>query len=217
MKLLSLVLIVAATSVPAFAVAGPSTGCAQVEVVGARGTNEAMGFGYLLTPIVNDIVSSTSKTVDTYPLPYPASDNYVSSEQTGVSDLQSFLTSQATTCPNQLIVLLGYSQGAQVVGDVLAGKLAASIQSRIIAVTDFGDPLFNSRETFDVGTYRVGVNGVLGARSSGALSLFSRAIQNYCNGNDGICQAGQSIIGHLQYQNTAAAAAETFILDKIGR
>ena len=217
LKSMVFTLAASAVTLPSLAVTAPSTGCAQVEVIGARGTGEPSGLGYLLTPIASAIQSGSTKTVGTYAVPYPASYDYESSEQTGVSDVENYLKSESQSCPNQTFVLLGYSQGAQVVNDALASGVLNSISSRIVAVAVYGDPTFNSAESFDQGTYKKGVNGVLGARKTGSLKTFASDLQSYCNGDDGICQAGQSIAGHLEYQQTAASISEQFVLGKIGR
>ncbi|KAF5857737.1 hypothetical protein ETB97_005372 [Aspergillus alliaceus] len=55
---------------------------------------------------------------------YPATwDNppYSISEGQGVNETRRMLEEYTSTCPNSDIVLLGYSQGAQVVADVLCG------------------------------------------------------------------------------------------------
>ena len=202
------------SAVPALAATAPSGSCAAVEVIGARGTGEPSGFGYLLTPIAQDIQNSSTKTVGLYPLPYPASGDYQTSESTGVSDLQNYLKSEAKACPAQSFVLLGYSQGAQVVGDVIASGLANPQMSQIVSVTLFGNPRFNSAEKFDLSTYKVGVNGILTARPTGSFSGYAGKVQDYCHGNDGICQSGQSLYGHLTYSSNASQA-EGFVLDKL--
>ncbi|MGO4341527.1 hypothetical protein [Pedococcus sp. 2YAF34] len=46
------------------------------------------------------------------------------------------------------------------------------------------DPRFNSREPFDAGTFQVGRNGLLGARSPGNLSAVSDRLKSWCDAKD---------------------------------
>lgn len=99
------------------------------------------------------------------------------------------------------------------VNDALASGVLNSISTRIVAGAVDGDPTFNSAETFDRGSYRKGVNGVLGVRKTGALKTYVADLQSYCNSV--MRQAGQSIAGHLEYQTTAASISEQFVLGRI--
>lgn len=216
-NLLRCALAIAALCSPLLASAStpPTNSCAQVMLIGARGTGEPQGFGYLLGPIVSQVQSAARPTVSTYALPYPASADFYNSEMQGIIKLEQYLAAQSQACPAQRFVLLGYSQGAQVMGYAMQSPTLTQLASRISAITFFGDPNFNPTELYDAGSYNHRVAGIAGARANGALSLYAPHIRNYCNGNDGICQTGQALIGHLQYQYTAAGIAENYILSKI--
>lgn len=67
------------------------------------------------------------------------SNDYGKSVDAGVGELQSYLTQRHAKCPDARIILGGYSQGAQVIGQTLP-KLSAGVQSRIDFVALFGDP-----------------------------------------------------------------------------
>ncbi len=59
----------------------------------------------------------------------------------GKQELVGYVKDQIALCPNQLIVLGGYSQGAQVVGESLF-EFTPEERARINAVALFGDPKF---------------------------------------------------------------------------
>lgn len=60
--------------------------------------------------------------VDLAETPYPAElDPYASSEQDGVGNLTALVLAYTTCCPGVPLVLMGYSQGAQVTADFLCG------------------------------------------------------------------------------------------------
>ena len=205
--------VTAGTAVPAAAAPAPSSGCAQVETIAVRGTSEPQGGGSIAGPLASALQSQLVQTVQTYNLVYPASFNYTSSVQQGISALRSRLQSTSTSCPNIRFVLIGYSQGAQVVGDTLAsGSVPAA--NRIGAVTVFGDPTFNSAEPFDVGTFQPGRNG-LAPRRTGALRTFAGVIASYCRVDDNICQRGASGNGHLRYSGDRQAAVD-FVAGELG-
>ena len=55
---------------------------------------------------------------------------YAASRDAGIGELDAYLSDRAATCPNEVYVLAGWSQGAHVIGDALA-PLSASIQARV--------------------------------------------------------------------------------------
>ena len=115
-----------AVSVAANPIPAPTTDCAAVHVISARGSTEAPGEGKIGT-IVDVIVSSSTQTVSREAVDYPADIwDYPISEALGVNALKTVLKAKAAACPTTKIVLTGYSQGGQVVGDVLADKATGS-------------------------------------------------------------------------------------------
>src|SRR6185437_6515933 len=104
------------------AVPAPSSGCAAVNIITARASTEAQGEG-ITGSLVTQIVNSSTQTVSREAVVYPATlTNYTSSESQGVTNAEQELTTAVQNCPNQKEVLLGYSQGAQVSMDVIAGN-----------------------------------------------------------------------------------------------
>lgn len=95
-------------------------GCADIEIIGARGTTERPGMGRILGPVAEELTTELTAMVLTTPLNYPASPNYANSVRTGVANLRAELEDVAANCPDTEVILMGYSQGADVVGDLLA-------------------------------------------------------------------------------------------------
>ena len=96
-------------------------GCPSgVHIIAARGSTEAPGEGKLQElsdDIGAQIPGSTNEAVI-----YPATLlPYESSEETGVTDMTQLITNFVAKCPSAQIILTGFSQGAQIVGDVLGG------------------------------------------------------------------------------------------------
>lgn len=82
---------------------------------------------------------------------YPATlTNYISSEAAGARQMKADLESYVARCPSTKIVLMGYSQGAQILGDtLLSGSPAVS---RVFAAVQFGDPTHRVGLTINKGT-----------------------------------------------------------------
>lgn len=94
----------------------------------ARASTEAPGegiIGAVATKVQQTVPGSDSEAVE-----YPATlTNYQSSEASGVAGMLSLIQSYTTKCPNSKIALLGYSQGAQVAGDVMCGTSEAGFNA----------------------------------------------------------------------------------------
>ncbi|MFI5838738.1 cutinase family protein [Catenuloplanes sp. NPDC051500] len=179
----------------AFAAVAPGNACADVEIIGARGTTERPGLGIVLTPLADRMTREIPETVRTTALDYPANFNYTASVRAGVAELKDDLAATAAECEDTRFVLMGYSQGADVVGDTLAG-LDDELAGKVASVLLFGDPSFTRGEDFNVtdGTRQ----GVF-PRGAGRLDEFADRIQSYCNRNDRFCQSGTSLAAHLNY------------------
>ena len=92
------------------AVPAPTSPCAPVHIIAARGSNEAPGpgsFGAIVTGVQNQ----SKQQVSTSSVSYVATlTNYASSSANGTAALTLQLTAQVNQCPGQKIVLIGYSQ-----------------------------------------------------------------------------------------------------------
>jgi acetylxylan esterase len=214
-------------SVPASATAVSSDNpCAAVHITAARATGEAPGAG-IIGALVTLVQNGSHQTVSTSSVNYPAALlTYANSTAQGDSALKSMLQSQETTCPNQKQVLVGYSQGAQLVGDVLGGggggvlgatsaPVTAAVAGKVVAVIQMGDPRHLPNQSFNVGTGS-GATGLFPRGANQSLAPFAAKIQSYCDTGDPFCAGGANIAVHLNYTDKYDNAAESFILGKIG-
>jgi cutinase len=128
--------------------------CASVEVVFARGTNEAPGVGATGQALVDALNTRLpGKTVDVYGVNYPASLDFGRAAD-GIVDASNRIQTIAASCPTTKIVLGGYSQGAAVAGYTttdavpagfalpagITGPMSPAIASHVAAVVLFGTP-----------------------------------------------------------------------------
>ncbi len=184
--------------------------CSRILVVTARGTGEPEK-RQLLGPVVRAIADARPDQTQQFDLDYPADTDVKEGGTYGARLLIDTLNVQAETCPEQEFVLLGYSQGALVIGDALSGpefrlvgtrvgELGAEAQGRILAIVFYGNPRFMGSEDYDYGSYSEWVNGLL-PRPEGSLKTYADRMRDYCVGNDFVCQRSLELEdeGHIAY------------------
>lgn len=147
-------IVVGALAGPIASAGAADDGCSDVEVVFARGTNEAPGIGATGQAFVDALTAQLpGKSVDVYAVNYPASLNFGQAVD-GIADASNRIQSTAASCPATEIVLGGYSQGAAVAGYTttssvpaefalpagISGPMPASVASHVAAVALFGTP-----------------------------------------------------------------------------
>lgn len=130
------------------------------------------------------------------------------------------------------LVLMGYSQGAQVSADTLVGQqdaafpdnssinqpLPASTLSRVAAVVIMGDPSLVANESFHVGNAtRNGLFARKDVSNFNTAGLAART-KSYCDFNDPYCASGNLSSGlgvHLGYVKEYGSQAEDFVVNQI--
>jgi cutinase len=183
--------------------------CSDLDVVAARGTFEPGTLGLIVgDPVFSALQQKiTGKSLSSYAVNYPADLSLTSAAQ-GNADAVNHVNTQAAACPNQRFILVGYSQGANVidnsigissdgavVGSPIVATIPAAVEPKVAAVLLFGNPIRALGKSV-TGTYQ------------------SRTI-DFCANGDPICQNGGTDVGaHLGYTADAGAAA-TFAAGKV--
>lgn len=183
--------------------------CSDLDVVAARGTFEPGTLGLIVgDPVYSALQRKiTGKSLSSYAVNYPA-DLSLTSAATGNLDVVNHVNAQAAACPSQRFILVGYSQGANVVdnsigissdgavvGSPIVATIPAAVEPKVAAVLLFGNPIRALGKSV-TGTYQ------------------SRTI-DFCANGDPICQNGGTDVGaHLGYTSDADAAA-TFAAGKV--
>jgi cutinase len=182
--------------------AATAMACTDLDVVSARGTFEPGTLGFIVgDPVYSALRQKISgKSLSSYKVNYPADLSPTSAAQ-GNADLVNHVRSQAASCPNQRFVLVGYSQGANVVdnsigissagavvGSPIVATIPAALEPRVAAVLLFGNPI-----------------RAIGKSVTGVYQ--SRTI-DFCAAGDPVCESGGGDVGaHLGYRDDADAAA----------
>ena len=208
------------------AVAAPTSPCATVHVIAARGSTEPAGTG-VIGSLVTDIQSGVSATVSMQAVNYPALlFPYDQSSTAGDTAVKQELTAEVQQCPSQRIVLVGYSQGAQIIGDAIAGgggvsglgpasaPVSSSIASHVVAMIQYGDPRHMPNLSFDKGT-AVNVTGLFPRLANQSLVPFAGIIQSYCDTGDPFCAGGNNLGAHLDYTTKYNTAATAFVVSRL--
>ncbi|TID19028.1 acetyl xylan esterase II precursor [Venturia nashicola] len=147
-----------------------SVPCADLHMIVVRASREMPGYGIMgaLAQVVLDNVNgSTSEAIDYPALLVP----YDESSYAGVMATTKQLQSHVDRCPSGKVILMGYSQGAHVIGDVMCGggvgpvtdlplpslgpptpPVAAKYQENVVAMIQMGDPRFMPKKSYNVGT-----------------------------------------------------------------
>ncbi|MDD4865876.1 MAG: cutinase family protein [Mycobacterium sp.] len=128
--------------------------CPDVEVIFARGTLEPPGLGATGQAFADALTERLpGRSVDAYGVDYPASLDF-SQAADGVVDASNKVEQTAASCPNTMVVVGGYSQGAAVAAYVTAdsvppgyalpagitGPMPPNTARHVAAVVLFGKP-----------------------------------------------------------------------------
>jgi cutinase len=176
--------------------------CPDIEVVFARGTNDAAGLGNVGGAFVDSLRGKVGgRSVGAYAVNYPASFDFLAAAD-GANDASGHIQYMVNTCPNTRLVLGGYSQGAAVIDVISAvpmpvigfnSPLPPDVPDHVAAIAVFGNP-----------SAKLGlpltVSPIWGGRSI-----------DLCNGNDPICQTnGESLSAHRAYAGGPTNQAANF-------
>jgi hypothetical protein len=218
--------VAALEAAPALAVASSNSPCATVNLIVARASTEAEGDG-AIGALAKEIQESVKATVSQQAVKYPAQlFPYEPSVQAGDTAIKKQLEEEVSKCPGQRIVLLGYSQGAQIVGDALGGgggnngdgkanpPASKASTEKVIGVIQYGDPRHLPNKSYDVGT-DPGATGIFPRLSNQSIDGFAADIHSYCDTGDPYCAGGNNLNAHLKYVETYDKAANSFIVGRL--
>ena len=177
--------------------------CPDIEVVFARGTNEAPGLGLVGGAFVDQLRGKVGgRSVGAYAVNYPATYDFLAAAG-GANDASAHIQYMMGACPNTRLVLGGYSQGAAVI-DVIAAVPFPAI--------GFNSPLPPNTPDFVAGLVAFGnPSAKLGLPLTSSPVWGGRSI-DLCNGGDPVCQSnGEDVPAHSAYAGGPTNTAANFI------
>lgn len=185
----------------------PARFCAPVVLLAARGTGEnppkdtfAHGVGSRAwrtwqslaaqVGVLPSVAGRSPTAVEIAPVQYPATWGYPASRDSGRRALRSMLRRVAASCPETRVVLVGYSQGADVTNSVLLGRPPEADQ--VIGAIGYADPHFDRRWAGQgIARPRDAVfenDGAAGARRMTFDDGRPANNQQWCSPKDPVCQ-----------------------------
>ncbi|GAA1320034.1 cutinase family protein [Leucobacter albus] len=202
--------------------------CSPYLVITARGTGEPKK-KQLLGPVARAISAARPGEVERLELDYPADTEINAGATLGARTLIDTLNLQAESCPDQRTILLGYSQGALVIGDALAasdarlvgvnvGAVSEAAAESVLAVVLYGNPRFVGADPSGYGSYSPDTNGIL-PRPPGSFAGYEGRLRDYCVSDDFICQATLSMeeAGHVAYyDNGMQSDGAAYVITRLG-
>ncbi|MDB5178627.1 MAG: hypothetical protein JWN01_570 [Patescibacteria group bacterium] len=194
----------------------PPSKCPTLQIVGVRGSGETAAMNDGLGPTVAAVKTTiASKVAGTgfQAINYPAvkvnlgdihyGPNYLVSVDKGRAALSKFLFKFFASCPATYVVIVGYSQGAQVALDA-AAVLTSMQQKHIAALIGLGDPRFSPKQTvIDDGDYDTKLSGSylkFDSKLRGISGTLAPRTHSYCTVGDPVCS--------LSSKNLAVCAAK---------
>ncbi|KAH8678456.1 cutinase-domain-containing protein [Xylariales sp. PMI_506] len=194
-----------------------SADCDDVHLFLARGNNEE--YPGRQSSIAADLCDGLPLSCGYENIIFSANltDNYCTSIYEGATNGISQLTAYAEECPDAMLVLSGYSEGANVIGDILGGgggeifnyceegtvtalTYGSSPANQIVGILLFGDPRHTAGQSYNV---------ISGADDDGyqardstelaAMDNYASIMRSYCDEADPVCAEGDDIDYHLTY------------------
>ncbi|EKD21073.1 acetylxylan esterase precursor [Drepanopeziza brunnea f. sp. 'multigermtubi' MB_m1] len=205
--------------------------CPEIHVFGARETTVSPGLGtarVVVNLVLNAYPGSTSEAID-----YPACGgqascggaSYGESALQGTAAAAAAVNAYHTKCPNSILVVVGYSQGAQIFDNSICGggdtniglsdtavPIEASALSKLAAAIFMGNPRHIVGLPYNVGTCQA---SGFAPRPAGFECPSASKIQSYCDEADPYCCKGSDQATHQGYGTEYGQAAFTFIQEKI--
>ncbi|KAB2574622.1 putative acetyl xylan esterase protein [Lasiodiplodia theobromae] len=198
--------------------------CADVHIFGARETTVSSGFGSAGT-VVN-LIKNAHPGATTEVIDYPAAggNSYGSSVQTGTKAVASQVAAYVKACPNAKIVMVGYSQGSQIMtnafcngGDVNQGitdttaPISSDVGSHVAAMIWMGNPRHKPGASYNVGTSTAAGFDP----EAQECTAYADIIQSYCDAADPYCSNGSDASVHQGYGTEYGQAALKFVNSKL--
>ncbi|KAI5210134.1 alpha/beta-hydrolase [Aureobasidium subglaciale] len=220
----------AAASVPQLQ--ARQSACSDVHIFLAKGNNEPYPGrqGKLVNAICNGLENCDYEDILYY---NPVQSPYCPSVEEGVANGIAQLNAYNARCPDTKLVISGYSQGSQIVSDIIGGgsgtffdncmtvpspnlDVNSKLGKKVVAVLTFG----NTRHTADQP-----YNQLSGSSHDGTfprppyqlanLATWTSKYHDYCAAEDPVCALGNDIAYHLNYFDVYTDTAAAWVKSQI--
>ncbi len=178
--------------------------CPDVQVVFARGTGEAPGVGGTGQAFIDNLRPRLGgKSLDVYPVNYPASNEWDTGLD-GIRDAGAHVVSMAHDCPNTKMVLSGYSQGAAVMGFVTSAAVPDGVDPATVPKPLDPEVANHVSSVVLFGTPNVRAMNFLGEPPLTIGPLYQSKTIKICAPEDPVCSDGMNFAAHDTYASGGA-------------
>ncbi|KAE8828463.1 hypothetical protein HRS9139_07682 [Pyrenophora teres f. teres] len=204
--------------------------CVDAVIFNARGNN-APYHDWRTAPVLDAVcarLNAEGKTCDYIDIEFeaPLGGDYCAQVAQGVRNGVAELTAYNKKCPCAHLIITGYSEGAHVVGDILAGPGGCNFvfegldnKSRpgnaIAAAMLWGDALHVANQPYNVldgaGKQKSPRNPTELAR----LNRYSNVLRSWCDARDPVCAGGPDPNAHSTYFMKYSDSAADWVLKQI--
>ncbi|THZ19209.1 alpha/beta-hydrolase [Aureobasidium pullulans] len=230
----SLALALAQTSVAATVpqLEARQSACSDVHIFLAKGNNEPYPGrqGKLVNAICDGLDNCDYEDILFY---NPVESSFCASVEEGVANGIAQLTSYNARCPDTKLVISGYSQGSQIVSDILGGgsgtffqgcttkpspnlDVNSQVGKKVVAVTTFGNTRHTANQPYNQFSGSSG-NGIFPrpAYQLANLATWTAKYHDYCVAEDPICAGGDNVEDHLNYFDLYSEVAASWVKDQV--
>ncbi|KAF9888533.1 hypothetical protein FE257_008640 [Aspergillus nanangensis] len=196
--------------------------CPDIHVFGARHTTAKDDYGAAKEFV--ELLLETHPGATAEPIHYPAAPKprFTESVHHGVQAVTYQVTEFVRKCPDTQIVLVGYSQGAQIMDNALCGgpdptveifstepTISSEVGSHVKAIIWMGDPRYTIGAPFNRGTATT--SGTRPRSENPYCIPYTDKIQSYCDNGDPVCSDGKDFNVHVSYAKTYGQDALEFV------
>nr|POE74588.1 cutinase [Quercus suber] len=167
-----------------------ATTCKPKILIFAKGTGEPFDLGITVGPMLQGSLNAAEWDVRGVSYDNSFANDYCLGLPGGVT-ARGVLAKAVSDCPNSIIAMSGYSQGAMVIRNAIA-RAPASDVAHVKNVVNFGDPFDGA----PIGQY------------NGPRTIYCMAADGVCGGNFAVSLA------HLSYSQDIAAAVKEILLHR---
>ncbi|KAH8168608.1 cutinase domain-containing protein [Sarocladium implicatum] len=209
-----------------------TTECSSVHIFLAKGNNEPYPGrqGQLVTAICSGLDDCDYEDVQWQNM---LEDEYCGAVEEGAVNGAAQIKAYNKRCPDTKLVLSGYSQGAQTIGDILGGGGGTFFQGcqqksnpplegssdagkMIVAAMVFGDTRHTAKQSYNylTGASKDGLFPRPSDQLSG-LNEYADVLRNWCVETDPICAQGEVVETHLNYFDIYSDEAGAWVREMV--
>ncbi|KAH9823567.1 cutinase [Melampsora americana] len=169
--------------------------CPSYTIISVRGTSELQSNPSCCSGFIKGVISEVEGGRD-YEVVYPANMDFIIGPIIASNDIIRYVESIEKICPNQPLILIGYSQGAM---GVVRALMTDEMQNKnVVAVVMYGNPYRTSDAPENFGT-ATGGRGLAAISDIKLPERYQYRTLDICLSGDIVCTGRGSMKAHLRY------------------